>query len=378
MLTAVLASTVLGALAVNAQSSSDSPIESLISILLENAHSTEIVLPPTASSSIPVDAQQQAQLDQIKEIYCPDQSCSSDRDWLTKPPNAASNWVLGAISLVVCLMTFRAWYAKSANSFSAKFCLPPSGAGMGALFISLFLRASLSLSTGNKESIYIASLFFNYMAGLIMCSALHVNALALKTLFQPPTAREKGVAIAIRNVLFWCPISLFIVGLVYSFGVNGTSNEASGAHCIEAALVLIMCTVLGVAAMMCWRAKAIVSSLSKSSIYAALAFIVLLLLWASFMFSRLFLSIETGARGSQILFGLLNHAVLIVCGIVALVLGQPLESPNVLLVTHRNVRQTCNKPADKSVESAEKSTATEELYQQGTNESMTTAPENMV
>ncbi|KAJ2794132.1 hypothetical protein H4R20_006326, partial [Coemansia guatemalensis] len=59
------------------------------------------------------------------QIYCPEKDCSKERDWLTKLPNAATGWTLGAISLIISLITFR--FSRGSEEF--KFFLPPSGTG---------------------------------------------------------------------------------------------------------------------------------------------------------------------------------------------------------------------------------------------------------
>ncbi|PIA14805.1 hypothetical protein COEREDRAFT_88336 [Coemansia reversa NRRL 1564] len=257
----------------------------------------------------------------LGQIYCPKKNCNKERDWLTKMPNAATGWTLGAISLIISLVTFR--YSRGSEDY--KYFLPASGTGMLLLSISLFLRASLGESNGDKESIYIASLIFNYAAGLLLLSALHTRVGALKTLFQPPTTREKFVSIAIRQIAFWCPVILFIVGVIYSFELKESYSAATGLHCIQAALVFILAVVFVVLCLIAWRSKHVIKMITKKSIASALAFAFLLLLWGSYMLSRAFVDLDNPARTSEAMYELLNHVPLIACGILGLVFGQPLE-----------------------------------------------------
>ncbi|KAJ1779285.1 hypothetical protein LPJ77_001557 [Coemansia sp. RSA 2523] len=363
MWSAALVSMIFGATMVRGQGTPAELMDSLIAAIRESN--------PAYASFTGNAASDTAHQAEISDIYCPLRDCTSDRDWLTEPPNAAANWVLGAISLVIFLISFRFSKSHIQDKVSLNMCLPPAGAAMIWLFISLFLRASLALdSGGNKLSIYAVSVIFNYLAGLSMCSALHVNVVALVTRFQPPIKAEKVVATAVRNVLFWCPCVLFIVGVVYSFNLNKSFETASGAHCLQAALVFILCTIVAMVAMTVWRLKCVRASVSRTALVSCVMFVVLLGIWASFMLGRLFLSIESASRTSQVLFGLLNHGVLIVCGIVALVFGHPLESSGALLVAHRNVQHPCQ--IKSFVATAEKATLTEQPNNEKTVEPTTT------
>ncbi|KAJ1741441.1 hypothetical protein LPJ68_002833 [Coemansia sp. RSA 1086] len=295
--------------------------------------------------------------DEIAEVYCPSLDCSSYRDWLTAPPKAASSWVLGAIALVIGLISFRFKYKTDGNTKSYSFSLPPAGAAMFLLCISLFLRASLNLSTGNKLSIYVASIAFNYFTGLTLCSATHVAILPLKTLFQPPTTAEKAVNGSVRSILYMCPLVLFIVGLVYSFNLNDTASAASGMHCIQAALVMVICVILAVNAYTAWRFKAVARSVPKKAVLSAVVFTLLLLMWATFMLARSFVSLDNVTRTSDALYGMLNYGVFIVCGVVARVCGHPLETPS-SIPANAYFTATSNYPAQ--MNQAESSTGSEE------------------
>ncbi|KAJ2611508.1 hypothetical protein H4S08_003127 [Coemansia sp. RSA 1365] len=257
----------------------------------------------------------------LGQIYCPKKNCNKERDWLTKMPNAATGWTLGAISLIISLVTFR--YSRGTEEY--KYFLPPSGTGLLFLCISLFLRASLGETNRNKESIYLASLIFNYLAGVLLLSALHTRVSALKTLFQPPTTREKYSNIVIRQIAFWCPAILFIVGVIYSFELKEGYSAATGLHCIQAALIFVLAVVVIILCLIAWRSKHVIKMITKKSITSALVFAFLLLLWGSYMLSRAFVHLNNPARTSEAMYELLNHVPLIACGIVGLVFGQPLE-----------------------------------------------------
>ncbi|KAJ2452876.1 hypothetical protein EV183_002613 [Coemansia sp. RSA 2336] len=346
MLSTVVASALLGSALVGAQDAS-ADIASLLPALIDA--SAKPMLPVASlgtSFTGNVDADTK-HADEIAEIYCPDLDCSSYRDWLTGPPKAASSWVLGAIALVVGLISFRFKNKHEGNKRSYSYSLPPAGAAMFLLSISLFLRASLSLSTGNKLSIYVASIAFNYFTGLTLCSATHVAILPLKTLFQPPTTAEKSVCKSVRGIFYWCPLVLFIVGLVYSFNLNNTTSAASGMHCIQAALVMIICIILAVNAYTAWRFKAVARNVPKKAVFSAVVFTLLLLLWATFMLARSFVSLDNVTRTSDALYGLLNYGVFIVCGVVARVCGHPLETPGAI-PTNANFTSTTNYPKQES------------------------------
>ncbi|KAJ2295053.1 hypothetical protein IWW55_005576 [Coemansia sp. RSA 2706] len=329
MISSAVVATMLGSALAAAQETPNAAMSSLISVLLDKPTETALAQPTSFTGDSSADAAHQTQ---ISAIYCPDRSCSSYRDWLTQPPNGAANWVLGTVCLLIALVTYRIQAGKGRGF---RMCLPPSGAAAALLFISLFLRAALSLDSGNKQSIYVASLVFNYLAGVAACSTLHVNALAMVTLFQPPTTVERVVSAAVRNVLFWCPTVLFIVGVVFSSGLKPSYSEAAGMHCIQAALVFIICAVLGVLALVCWRLKAVTQAVPRSSIVSAAVFFVFLPLWAAYMLARSFMSLDAAARSSQVVYGLLNHAALILCVLAGAVFGQPMETGGTLLIDHR-------------------------------------------
>ncbi|KAJ2847720.1 hypothetical protein IWW36_003706 [Coemansia brasiliensis] len=359
MLSTVVASTLLGsALVAGAQDAAADNMASLLPSLIDI--SAKPMLPVAGldtsfTGNIHADIKH---ADEIAEIYCPELNCSSYRDWLTHPPKAAASWVLGAISLIIGLISCRFYIKTKGNKRDYSFSLPPAGAAMFLLCISLFLRASLTLSTGNKLSMHVASLAFNYFTGLTLCGATHVSILRLKTLFQPPTTTEKAVNASVRGLFNWCPLVLFIVGLVYSFNLNNTNSAASGMHCIQAALVMIICIILAVNVYTCWRIKAVVRSVPKKSIFSAVVFTLLLLLWATFMLARSFVSLHNVARTSDALYGMLNYGVFIVCGIVARVFGHPLETPDSVPV---NASLTATSPCPGQQSQIESSTDSEEV-----------------
>ncbi|KAJ2160194.1 hypothetical protein GGF46_002456 [Coemansia sp. RSA 552] len=285
---------------------------------------------------------------ELAEIYCPDRDCSMHREWLAYRPSQALAWTLGVISFVIAILTFRFGYRGSPKAFFM--ALPPSGTAMALLGVCLFLRASLTLPTGNKRSIQVASMLFNYVAGTTLCSALHANLLPLKTRYQPPTSAEKNIAMVLRNLAFWTPAVLFIVGVIYSFNLQTSYSEESGAHCIQAALVLLCCVVLSVLVFLALRAKAAVRALPKRRVGSALLFAVMLLLWAAFMLGRSFVEMDNVTRHSEVLFTLLNYAPLVICGAAALVLGEPLEPEQDEPVTDAGVQTEAQTEAQTDVQ----------------------------
>ncbi|KAJ1719291.1 hypothetical protein LPJ61_006336, partial [Coemansia biformis] len=248
---------------------------------------------------------------EFHDILCNSFKCSNHRDWLTKLPNAAANWTLGTISLLVGLLLVKANCTKR----SYRCFMPTTSVAMFMLFISLALRASLGLSTGNKRSIYVASIFFNYLAAFLLGLLMIGAARPAITRFQPRTSGETWVGVVITHLIFWASVVLVIVGLVFSFKLKSGYSDAAGAHCIQAALVLLLASTAISALIALVRIKCVVQTLTKNAVWAGVLWAPLILLWGSFMLARTFVHVNSVARTSEILFGLLNYAPLIACSI---------------------------------------------------------------
>ncbi|KAJ2782111.1 hypothetical protein H4R18_002479 [Coemansia javaensis] len=288
-----------------------------------NTPTTTTTDTPTATDT-PSPGDGAAGDDGYKEILCTKLDCSPFRDWLTRLPNAAANWVLGTVCLVISLMLIRITYVQ--KKFT---CLMPNvSLALLLLFVSLFLRAALGLGSGDKESIYIASVVLNYVSGIAIYGTLLAGLLMAKTRYQPPTAAEKRVVSVVNTLLYAIPLGLVIAGVVLSFRLHPSHPGAAGARCIQTALTFMLAVVVVYMLFVATRFRNVVRAVPKRGIWAALLFALMVLLWTSFMLARSLVRLDNVARTSEVMFGLLNHVPLIACGVSAMVLGQPLEQPD--------------------------------------------------
>ncbi|KAJ2843970.1 hypothetical protein IWW36_005361, partial [Coemansia brasiliensis] len=264
-------------------------------------------------------ANEDAARSRLKRILCNDDNCSQSSDWLMFVPNAPVAWVLGSLALLLSLPLFSFEFILNSQGKKITCSLWFAGCAMIEIFISLFLRASLTLDSGNKLAIYKAHLFFNYHGALQLVAFLtsrmwlmsrhgndpNANFTVLRTVNFKANPGETGANnITAANVIVTI---LYIVGICKMFAQD-KAKEVAGIHLIEAALLfvlLILCATTLYFAVVGRR------QFCKLTHPARLLFIltwVMVVLWHSFMLARAFVPINNVARTSEVMFYMLNFA----------------------------------------------------------------------
>ncbi|KAJ2657113.1 hypothetical protein IW148_005323 [Coemansia sp. RSA 1199] len=265
----------------------------------------------------------QARLDRV---ICTNSACSSSSDWLTQVPRSVVAWVMGSLALLLSLP----WFVISWSTQHGLVCrLHYSGMAMTYTCISLFLRASLSLPSGNKLLMYRASLVFNYMAGLQFVAFVMMRMWILYAYTSEPSDRFTSVVYmsrkwtvfknkgAQRVLSVGCvPFALVVAGVSTMFSVE----SGPGAHLIEAALLFSMAGIIGLCGLMAIWARYRVNELARPARCVLGGVTMLTLLWCAFMTARMFSPLNSVARTSEALLYVFNYGVLMVCGIMFRVL----------------------------------------------------------
>ncbi|KAJ1719097.1 hypothetical protein LPJ61_006384 [Coemansia biformis] len=238
---------------------------------------------------------------QEAEVYCPTRDCTGGRDWLVQKPSAAAGWAVGSVAFLASGILVR--FRDSFTTFA-----------MVELGISLFLRAGLNYG-GNKRSMYIASLYFNYSAATILFVSIFGGAFALKAIFDETKA---GRALASSIVTILVNMALFamvVAGVVIMYREETMLVKNVGWRIIQAVLY-IMVILTGLSLLMLLKSAFGGSGAQTLASLALLVAAILIGLWSSFMLSRTYLPLSSVTRSSEVAFYLLNVAPLLIIGII--------------------------------------------------------------
>ncbi|KAJ2655346.1 hypothetical protein IWW48_005577 [Coemansia sp. RSA 1200] len=258
------------------------------------------------------------------QILCLDKQCTRNRDWLTRIPNVAAGWATGGIILALAIVLFVptvVW--RNTDYLDGVFALVE-------LSIALFLRASVaSAGSNNRDIVYKASLFFNHHAGIQLTLLLAIMVIRMYGHFKPgrsPMAHKVWVSVA--RFVSICLAVLVLVGVLLMFNDNSNSPDSAGGpgiHMMQAATFVLIAAVLALAAVSAILLSGVVC-LWVYKKHCAILFgsFFLLALWASFMSARTFVSLDSVARDSEVMFYLLNVLPLALVGFVFVVLRAPL------------------------------------------------------
>ncbi|KAJ2059521.1 hypothetical protein GGI17_004342 [Coemansia sp. S146] len=260
----------------------------------------------------------QAKRDQ-PAIFCPTTSCTRARDWLTNIPNAAAAWSVGGIALVLSgllLMSTIGW--RNPGFLDGVLA-------MLEVALSLVLRASIGYATndGVATAMYRASMFFNYHAGVQLCHLLSVMVLGLSAHFDPRITAKQIFAKAVSRLLSLCLLGLTVAAVIVMFNGDPANATSAGLHMVKA----IVFVVLVIALIMAMAAAQIVAREGsvnyRKHIVATILPLLLLALWAGFMASRTFVSLDNVARSNEIMFYFLNYVPLLMIGATLILLNAP-------------------------------------------------------
>ncbi|KAJ1991761.1 hypothetical protein GGI25_003122 [Coemansia spiralis] len=261
-----------------------------------------------------------SQLKGIDSIYCPQKDCINERDWLVYKPTSAALWVLGSIMLALAILymsLFRPLRVTHYNSSSVRLI---------AIFltISLYLRAALTRTSGDKKALYIGSMIFNYISGECLYDGLFANSIFLVTGYMKPSAPIRALYACLGIVQGWGEFALAVAGPTLMFHPH-SGHVAVGRTCLRVITGFLMSATFFIAVAFAFRFRAVSYFMSKRGILSTIIVILMLELWSSYMFARLFVDLDNPARDSETVFFLLNVLPLIIGILAYLVLGEPLS-----------------------------------------------------
>ncbi|KAJ1760499.1 hypothetical protein LPJ69_003400 [Coemansia sp. RSA 1752] len=246
-------------------------------------------------------------------VYCLDETCTPNVDWLTYRPNKAVGWALGSVSAACAIGLL----ISSAVTRSLIFV--DAVLAMLELCVSLYLRSVISQGVVNERAAYKASLFFQYHAGIKLCHVLGAMVCALLLHFDPMMLTKTKYARRVLRIVTVCLAAVAGIGVIIMF--NGTHGAGMRLMQASSFAVVVMCVAMAcvvVRTMGCAGA-----SNYKRHFGMILVVIVLVAVWAAFSGSRTFVPITSPARSSEALFVVLGYATLLASGLVLLVLKAP-------------------------------------------------------
>ncbi|KAJ2490064.1 hypothetical protein IWW37_003484 [Coemansia sp. RSA 2050] len=252
-------------------------------------------------------------------ILCAAKNCTRARDWLTKIPNAAAAWSVGGVAFILgglLLMSTIGW--RNPGFLDAVLAMLEVG-------VSLILRASIGYATsdGAATAMHQASMILNYHAGIQLCHLLSVMVLNLSAHFDPRITGKQIFAKAASRILSLCLLGLTAAGVIVMFKGSPAKTSSAGLHMVQAVMFVVMLLSLG----MTMAAAQIVSRDGavnyRKHVTATVLPLLLLALWAAFMASRTFVSLDNVARSNEIIFYFLNHTLLLMAGATLVLLNAP-------------------------------------------------------
>ncbi|KAJ1895776.1 hypothetical protein LPJ81_004889 [Coemansia sp. IMI 209127] len=287
----------------------DIPTQSrLISVLLKDIIVTAQQGKPTPAYS------------KLQQVYCLDDDCSDETDWLLFQPTAIPLWVIGATLLTLSLVATIRY--RRGRGFDIKFV--GSRLTSLSLGVAMMLRASVAQLSGNLLAEYAASMLFNYHAGILAYFSLCKGIMQIVTQFQPPTSAERRVVSIVSFTLRFVPFLLNIIGVALMFHPPSGSASAAGIHFIQASLAIVVITTLVLAISFVVRFPGMRGHMDRRTIVSTLISMLLVEVWAMFMFARTFAGLGSAARTSEVMFWMLNYIPIIAQCLVAMSLGEPL------------------------------------------------------
>ncbi|KAJ2655349.1 hypothetical protein IWW48_005580 [Coemansia sp. RSA 1200] len=256
----------------------------------------------------------------LRTVYCLEQKCPKEVDWLLFQPTAIPLWVIGGMMLTLGLVATIRYRRKKYFRFTFTYARITSI----ALGLAMMLRASVTLMSGNLVALYAASIYFNYVAGIFAYYSLCKGVIQIITLFQPPTSSEKRLMYFLHFVIRFSPQFLLIFGVAFMFHPVPKDSVTAGIQCIRTTLAIVIAVTLGIALSFAYQLSAMRKHMDKQVIASTFVTAFLVEMWALFMFARSFVGISSVARTSEVVFWMLDYLPIIVQCLVAIALGDPI------------------------------------------------------
>ncbi|KAJ1664220.1 hypothetical protein EV178_004266 [Coemansia sp. RSA 1646] len=175
-----------------------------------------------------------------------------------------------------------------------------------ALGLSMVLRASLSLESGDKKSVYGTSVFFNYLAGVCALNAayrLHDSTPMRRNLL---VSTERHGKLAVLFLMAFVPLALLICGIALMFNPPNEMQRAVGANFLRALAVLVSLTSITIFVLFAGQYEMMRKHVSARKILMAISASLMVGLWSVFMCVRSYMSLSNPTRSSETVFLLLN------------------------------------------------------------------------
>ncbi|KAJ2522023.1 hypothetical protein H4217_001027 [Coemansia sp. RSA 1939] len=256
----------------------------------------------------------------LRTVYCLEQKCPKEVDWLLFQPTAIPLWVIGATMLTLGLVATVRYRRKKHFRLTFTYARITSM----ALGLAMMLRASVTLMSSSLAALYAASIYFNYVAGLFAYYSLCKGVIQIITLFQPPTSTEKRLMYFLHFVVRFSPQFLLIFGVAFMFHPVPKDSVTVGVQCIRTALAIVIAVTLGITLSFACQLSAMRKHMDKQVVASTFATVFLVEMWALFMFARSFVGLSSVARRSEVVFWMLDYLPIAVQCLVAIALGDPI------------------------------------------------------
>ncbi|KAJ2401891.1 hypothetical protein GGI23_001094 [Coemansia sp. RSA 2559] len=256
----------------------------------------------------------------LQQVYCLEDNCSNETDWLLFQPTAIPLWVIGAMLLTLSLVATIRY--RRGRGFNITF----GGSRLTSLSlgVAMMLRASVAQLSGNLLAEYAASMFFNYHAGILAYFSLCKGIMQIVTQFQPPTSAERRVVNIAGFILRFVPFLLNVIGVALMFHPPSGSASAAGIHFIQTSLAIVVLATLVLTVSFVVRFPGMRGHMDRRTVVSTLISTLLVEIWAMFMFARTFVGLDSAARTSEVMFWMLNYIPIIAQCLAAMSLGEPL------------------------------------------------------
>ncbi|KAJ1662243.1 hypothetical protein IW140_006082 [Coemansia sp. RSA 1813] len=259
---------------------------------------------------------QLADNDGLQNVFCPDKTCTSERDWIVEElapgvllPLGSACLVAGIISIALYRHMGSLMYEKNGISLS-----------MLVLGIGIILRAAVGLDTTHKEALYIASMVLNYHAGQCIYNALFVNSFCINTPWEHTKKGRINIAVGTNQTLGLFAVT--VCGAVLMF--HPTTNARAGMNCFRVVFVIMMSMTLAMIGIFAYRIKMLHRHMAMKNVISSALVFGLFGIWCTYMLARTFVGLESPARSCPDMLVWFDYIPLCFCFIVAKALGEPL------------------------------------------------------
>ncbi|KAJ1669029.1 hypothetical protein GGF38_002570 [Coemansia sp. RSA 25] len=253
------------------------------------------------------------------EVFCLSKDCILSSDWLMYNPSRVGVNIV-AVLAILCMfggVAVRKEYEKGNQAYHVFALL--------SLILSIYLRDRMTVDRHDSAEKYKASLFFNYLsaiwfslANVVPYSSMEAVAYLFLRAFT-----KKYAANAILHVVHFMMIVLMIIATILMFNTLDSKGVDTSVYITQSVaffiLTLALTTLILTVVHLCKTKER-----KWVAIVGTLARCLLLMLWASFMASRMFISLDSPVRDSEAMFYFFNFIPLLFTGTL----------PNSLLLFH--------------------------------------------